>query len=147
MGSGDEVFCDHCGFSSAILEGVGFLYPSFINELKDKALNGEFGDKLKAVVEANPEGMINGEKSLYVCRKCGNWQVEPKLSYYIPAVVETTFFEDPDRTSRLYTYRHRCEKCNSVMHMHSINPGDDPELKCPECGKPLRVSDLCIMWD
>ncbi|MBR5994986.1 MAG: hypothetical protein IK026_00135 [Eubacteriaceae bacterium] len=146
MGEGAKVFCEHCGFESTILEGSGFLYPSLIKELKERAIHGEFGDKLKAVIEANPDGMINGENILYVCGKCGNWYSEPKLSYYIPTVKDA-YFEDSHTTKRLYTHRHRCEKCNSVMHMHNTNEGEALELNCPECGSRLRVSEMDIDWD
>lgn len=144
MGSGAKVICDRCGFESLITEGAGFKYPAVSEELKRKAQDGEYGDKFRTVVKENPGGSVNGESRLYVCRKCGSWKVEPKLSYYIPSGEKETFFEEAGLTRRLFTYRHRCDECGHIMH--EVDFDGRQELKCPDCGEILRVT-AGIMWD
>ena len=123
---------------------MGFAYPVLIEELKEQALNGAYGERLRAVIEGNPDGMINGEYDLYICEECGNWQAEPKLSYYIADGKDIDYFEKKGFTKRLYTHRHRCEKCDHIMH--AVELWKRPELKCPECGEILRYEEG-IMWD
>ena len=87
MGNGYALKCNNCGFEIDVMLGRGFLYPSVCQDLIEKAKNGEFGEEYRRIVVSNPHSVIDGNKELYACKKCGDLKVEENLSIYTPKEV------------------------------------------------------------
>ena len=63
-----------------------------------------------------------GDKTLYICRNCGKWKVEP---------------HDEPRV-------HKCDNCGKRMHKASDD--ETMNLACPKCGTKNESGNM-ILWD
>ena len=84
MGTKYVFKCFKCKYQIDISLGVGFSFPMVYKEIVEKAKAGDFGDTMKEFLHTFPEGRIDAEKALYLCQACGNMEVLPELSMYLP---------------------------------------------------------------
>ncbi|MBR2809134.1 MAG: hypothetical protein IKE33_02770 [Erysipelotrichaceae bacterium] len=157
MGNGYALKCNNCGFEIDVMLGRGFLYPSVCQDLIEKAKNGEFGEEYRRIVVSNPHSVIDGNKELYACKKCGDLKVEENLSIYTPKEVtskvkkgeETNLSitrwisEGRNKFKCIRRYVHKCSECNTVMKKADL---DRDSVSCPKCKGDLEI-DSWIMWD
>lgn len=64
--------------------GVCFSFPMLYKKIVEKAKSGDFGGRIKEFLNTFPEGKIDAETALYLCQGCGNMEVLPELSMYLP---------------------------------------------------------------
>ena len=166
MGTEYVFKCPKCDYHIFIPLGVGFLFPQVYNEMVEKAKSGEFGETIKDFLNTFPEGKIDAETALYVCQKCGNMEVLPDLSMYIPKG------ELPEKDNNIpwsvafpfkgesyvthmdlendyvifEEYKHKCCKCHGDYTLLTRDDIPKGALKCPHCKEVLLLGDIGF-WD
>ncbi|MBR3227670.1 MAG: hypothetical protein IKF68_03900, partial [Erysipelotrichaceae bacterium] len=132
MGLGIVYRCEKCNEVHGVMFGSGYNFPAKCLDLKQKALNGEFGKNWKQLMTENGDYVIDATYYLYYCKNCGNWEMEPSLSVFGPKYPENSNeyenFENDfrewsfcpwDRYDRKYKlvkrYRHTCSDCGNLM--------------------------------
>ena len=154
--------CPKCNYRIFISLGVGFLFPIVYQETVEKAKAGEFGDTVKEFLNTFPEGRIDAETALYVCRECGNMEVLPELSMYIPKGelpekdenlpwsvafsfkgVSYVTHNDLEKDYELFEeYKHKCSKCHGDYTLLTRYDIPNGMLKCPHCKEVLVLHDI-----
>ncbi len=175
MGHGYILRCKECHFEMTLNMGVGFLFPQVYQETMETAKSGEYGEVVQEFLISLPDGALNCENVLLQCPECGNLEMGPDLSMYIPgkdtkprekgnwsvafpfegaSYVAPWDLNDYELVRR---FEHKCSRCGAVMKC--INQKDmekkpgavlagekESEFLCPKCGKPLW-HDGILMWD
>lgn len=164
MGTGYKLRCTNCGEEFDLLFGIGFLYPEQVKRVRQSALNGEFGEEWKKIINDNPYYIIEPKEYLYWCPKCHCFEMGEELSIYKPKNLddllkqqrgEKTVKEwgyDPWGISRdnyelVKEFVRECPKCKTKMERKDEDEIEDLELICPECGGKLTNTDTIINWD
>lgn len=151
MGQGISCKCNKCGYEFGANLGVGFFYPSLVDETKEAMIKGEFGNTAKEFFEKNPNGTVDCENVVARCKKCKEYHVVPKLYLYKPKLGFNdkermiwdldTYFELSEK------YRHVCD-CGEELEIieNAEEKAVSGELSCLKCGGVMTLNDI-IMWD
>lgn len=51
MGQGFTIKCEKCGTENSYLQGIGFMYYSFLERTKEDVIKGKFGKDAKAFLQ------------------------------------------------------------------------------------------------
>lgn len=166
MGQGVMYKCSKCHKSYNANWGVGFLFPQVYEKMMKDIKNGKYGAEWQKIVLSDETIAADAEEYIYVCRKCGNWGIEPGLSLYAAnnqdAAQECTeerrwfsrgtgVFVAPYELGENYHILkcriHQCSKCGSRMHKATVIEAYN--LKCPHCGSEPdeNTKREKIMWD
>ena len=155
--------CKKCNYHKFIHLGIGFLFPKVYNDIVDEAKNGKYGKEIQAFLNMFSEGRIDAEDVLIVCQECGNIEVVPDLSMYIPKneipkkddklpwsvefpfiglsyLTHNDLINDYDLFER---YDHKCSKCQGkteIIARDSIKQKNT--LKCPYCKSVLSLTGI-----
>lgn len=153
MGTKYVFKCSKCNYQIDISLGVGFSFPRTYKEIVEKAKSGDLGDTIKEFLHTFPEGRIDVEPALYVCQGCGNMEVLPDLSLYLPkgkAPKGKSYV--PHRALEneyvlFESYPHKCSNCQSI---DSLIPRKEilssRFIKCPQCKVALELIEFG-RWD
>ena len=169
MGTGYSFHCNHCGASQEAWLGVGMMFPTVCEETLAEAREGKYGQKLKEAAESEPFVGVSAEQRIYVCGKCGHWEVRTDASVYgladkvkgpdapfgektiaewgdIPYVAK---WVDEGMFRLIEEYAPDCPECGGPMCAQDVDEGAgiDPKLRCNSCGYPLSPGDLIVRWD
>ena len=155
--------CSKCDYQISISLGVGFLFPRVYKETVERAKSGEFGETIRDFLNTFPEGRIDAEPALYICQECGNMEVLPELSMYLPKG------ELPERDNNILwsvvfpfkgesyvthmdlendydifeEYKHKCSKCQRnytlILKEEILSNG---LIKCPRCKVDLDLIEF-----
>ena len=165
MGNAYSFKCK-CGYSFGASLGVGFLFPVEYQELWNSARDGKLGKELETFLSEHPEGIINADRVVARCRKCGKYKCVRNLSMYLPIrstgrterrwSVAMPFenvecaapwdLEDSDRYQLYADYQHKCDACDGDMEIISEDRLVKEGIICPECGRPVGRGET-ILWD
>lgn len=153
MGTKYVFKCSKCDYQIDISLGVSFLFPRTYKEIVEKAKSGDFGETMKEFLHTFPEGRIDVENALYVCQGCGNMEVLPELSMYLPkgkAPKGKSYVthRDLERDYVLFeSYPHKCSNC---QRMDTLIPREEilssRFIKCPQCKVALDLIEFG-RWD
>ena len=135
VGQIKRVICKACGYEATVTEGVGFQGFAYLEEQKQKILDGEIPCSDEVI------GILREGGSL----SCGAACLCPKCREIVSD--GTIFCAAPDETGakRIYPFGEpKCEKCSGEL----IPLGDiwSPEVVCPKCGGKLDRG-VIIMYD
>ena len=160
MGNGLKFVCAECGEEYSVDYGIGFGFPRVYKKCIQALKKGKYGSEWKELFLSNKYAVIDAESYVYLCKKCGHWEVEEGLSLYVPKNPEKIlkrikeagkdFYVMSDELK--YNYRllkrriHKCSKCGKVMH--KANSEEEFFLKCPKCGTKPRLGNVFpVYWD
>ena len=130
--------------------GVGMHYPHACAETMQEMRDGGYGDEWRQVVTEYPDGAVDCERQIYLCDKCGHFEVDEVRDYYIPTESNNhngccVWDAKSDEYQLIRRFSHICPKCQSEMRI--ANPEADT-LVCPDCHSPLMLNPFgMIMWD
>ena len=164
MGSGFSYECKKCKKEYSVRLGIGMLFPRVYQKILSDIKTGFYGDELKNLVNSQQYVAVNASKRVYICRHCGNWNLEyamdlytpvnieeiSKQKYgaktvdewgYIPYVIPYSLKEDYKLLKR---FIHKCPVCDKRTHMASEK--ELKELSCPHC-KAKNSKAEYIDWD
>ena len=132
MGKAYSYKCDKCSHVETMFTGIGFRYPSMLEELKAEILEGKHGTKAEEALKKYPEANVDFEEKFYRCPNCG--KVECKKHIMIST----------DEGNRIQV-KYKCSRCNETMLMMVRIP---ESMKCPKCSGTLHI-DLkdIVLWD
>lgn len=154
MGTKYVFKCFKCKYQIDISLGVGFSFPMLYKEIVEKAKSGDFGETMKEFLHTFPEGRIDAENALYLCQACGNMEVLPELSLYLPKGEAPKRFpfkgesyvthRDLERDYALFeAYQHKCSKCQRI---DTLIPREEilssKFIKCPQCKVALDLIEF-----
>lgn len=149
--------------------GVGFLFPKLYADIMDGIRKGKFGKTTQRFLEEHPDGAIDCERTVCICKNCGTLKQAVNLDMYIPKPgyeqpkhdiwsgafpFEGASYVDKSDLKEEYElyqhYPHRCPKCRKTMRTLCANEFlwkiENKELKCPICGSTLELQSV-MMWD
>jgi len=129
MGQGCTFRCEQCDYVIEYLQGVGFLFYKEAEDILADMKSGKMGKKVMEAANAATNPEVNHSRELYRCKKCGELRPDMRIELY-------------DEGKQLLSKQHRCGKCHSEMEIVK----NTEKLKCPQCGKPLALTDV-LMWD
>ena len=166
MGQGISLLCA-CGKKENITLGIGMMYPEICEETVDDIVNGVYGNEWKTLYESKKYIVIDGEKYLFYCEKCGCWEVSLGLDLYEPNNIEEVrkiyYGKKMVEESRyvlymgewkreqyyhlLKEYSHLCPKCKNIMiKTNDFEKSIFDNLVCTHCGKTMQRHGI-LMWD
>lgn len=160
MGEGLDFVCAECGERYSVNWGSGFRFPDNYSKCIKKLKKGKYGLEWKELFLSNKYVAIDADNHIYLCKKCGHWEVEEGLSLYIPKNPEKISKKIKESGKIFYVmdyelksdYRllkrriHKCSKCGKIMH--KANYEEELFLKCPKCGAIPRIENVSpIYWD
>ncbi len=131
MGTVSLYKCEECGLEKQFTLGVGMLYFSVVEEVKDKILSGFYGKDAQKFLNDNPKADIDLSNEIFVCEKCKRYIND----YHILLLGDNECFE----------IKYKCHKCSAEMKQ-AESPSS---LICPKCKKETLklVDDEYILWD
>ena len=117
-----------CKTKEAVAKQIYFSLPEEPEKNTKKLLKavseGTFGEEWKQLLLDHPEGSVDCSYDLYICEKCGNWENEERMDFYLPCGEPKYKAVNPyskDAGYSLYRkYDHVCGKCGSMMHCHHL---------------------------
>ena len=84
MGNGRVFRCEKCNNGSILMVGVGAGFPDEYKEVIKDIKNGVYGENYKEKLLSRKDIAVDLETNLYVCDKCGDWNVNYCFDFYIP---------------------------------------------------------------
>lgn len=151
MGQGISCKCNKCGYEFGANLGMGFFYPSFVSEVKEAMIKGEYGKAPKEFFSKNPDGTVDCENVVARCNKCKIYGVVPRLHLYKPKPgfsADETIIWDLDTYFELAEkYVHIC-KCGEELELieNAEEKAVSGELSCLKCGGVMTLNNI-ICWD
>ena len=163
MGAGINVSCK-CKSKSYML-GVGMMFPDEYKTTVDMIKAGKFGEEGKNIMRTVKYAVVDIEKSLYFCEKCGNITRAKSMDYYAPKNVDKAakekygiktveewgevpywapYMDFDNNYSLIKKTQHKCSICK-----HEMIRVDEEKLrnmKCPKCGEKYEVFQD-MLWD
>ena len=135
MGTGFQLSCRRCGYTLEAELGIGFRYPVVYRKILESAKAGRLGEGPQRFLEEHPDGVLNCNTVLLVCRECGCLKTGPDLSMHLPKSGEVPSVEErwpapfryDDVSCRLTQqtleedylpagrYQYECHKCGGMM--------------------------------
>lgn len=118
-----------CGDETHYLQGIGFRYFSFLQEVKEEVRVGKFGKEAQAFIIEN---------EVYFCKDCKYLKqgVEINMSY----------------GDKSFQKQYRCGKCRKVI-MKPVKLDTEKQYKkfaqipCKKCGDSEHILIDFLMWD
>lgn len=155
MGMGKAFKCENCGESFVTLMGIGEEFPREYQEIVSDIKDGKYGEDFKNIMLSREGVVVDLEKCLYVCDKCGSGEQNLCFDFYVPKkqediekVSKKGFYVTPSELKEDYELilkiEHTCDKCNSEMR--KVDYMETVALDCPECGSKMKEDGL-INWD
>ena len=151
MGQGINCRCNKCGYEFGANLGVGFFYPSLVEETKAAMIKGELGLQAKEFFEKYPDGTVDCSSVVAGCKKCKEYRAVPKLHLYMPKpsirgkrpeIWNLDAYFDLEEK-----YKHVCD-CGEELEI--IEDAEEKavsgDLPCLKCGGIMTLNDI-IMWD
>ena len=131
MGTVSLYECEECGLEKQFTLGVGMLYFSVVEEVKDKIMSGFYGEDAQKFLNDNPRADIDLSNEIFVCEKCKRYTNEYRI-----------LLLGGDET---FEIKYKCSKCSAEMK-YIESPSS---LTCPKCKKETLklVDDEYILWD
>ena len=165
MGEGIGFKCSRCQKEYGAFWGIGFMFPIEYEKEMRAAKAGKYGAEWKNLTKGEKYVAIDASSHVYVCGKCGYWNVEPNRSLYVPKNPEALRIKykmecgkklesrksvmpcDLAEDYRILKRRmHKCGKCGSIMRR--IRNVKRIQLPCPYCGgAPEESGENRIIWD
>lgn len=151
MGMSYGFKCKNCDYWTWFMLGVGKGFCLEDEKFMSKVRNGDYGRELTDFLEMCPDGEIDTQLTVTVCRDCGNIENVPDLSMYIPKDGTVKNPVDPKwfylHGYELFErYQHKCSKCHGnadVVAKWDIEPNF--KLRCPKC-KIVLIPDGGEHW-
>ena len=84
MGYGSLMSCMKCQKNYQLFTGCGMEYFLEYKRLMAQIRKGKFGPKMQKIVLDDDFVAVDAEQKLYVCDKCGYWNVEKACHLYKP---------------------------------------------------------------
>ena len=72
MGMGKIFKCENCGESFITMMGIGMNFPFEYQEIVNDIKNGKYGEEFKDLMLSREGVVVDLEKCLYICDKCGS---------------------------------------------------------------------------
>ncbi len=155
MGAGRFFRCPNCGDGCVLATGVGEMYGEEYKGVVKDIKDGVYGEDFKNLMLSRNDVIVDLEKNLYICDKCGEWTVNYCFDFYVPKTKEESeraskkgFCVYPHELKENYEcilkVEHTCEKCKSGMR--KVAPNEEVSLKCEMCGT-VMLQNSSIDWD
>ena len=151
MGTGHTYNCKCKSTYKSIHVGIGMMYPRICERTYVSALDGDYGESWKTIIESHPNGGFDCEKVVYKCSYCDYWEVDTKKSYYIPQrdyTLRGKYIMWIDKAFKrvkcIKTFRHICPCCSKTMHIANL---ENETLICQKCSTPIKIHFGTINWD
>ena len=165
MGQGSGYRCPKCGYRLDAMLGAGFAYPHVYEETVAKMKSGELGEEAKQFFVDHPDGAVNAENELAVCKECGRYDTVPALKLYVPkegyvhrpagrwsvaVPAKGVSFVAPwdleDHYVKVGQLKQHCQSCGGTLKILSERTIARKGLTCPCCGERL-VEEEQMFWD
>lgn len=138
MGQGFTVRCMKCGDESHYLQGIGFRYYAFLQEVKEEVKAGKYGKEAQAFITEYPDCDFNARNEVYYCKDCKYLKqgVEINMTY----------------GDKSFKNQYRCGKCRKVI-MKPLKIDTERQYKkliqipCRKCGDSEHIAVDFMMWD
>lgn len=163
MGSGGTLSCKHCGYEKEVMLGFGMSYPYVCQDILDKMLQGEYGEKLQTYASSISHPGICTQLMLFQCESCHSLSDDSYLALCapigdnqeesIPFCVgmepspnpSYVMFSDIGKTHQVIARKkHICRRCN--QNMKTISNPRHVTVACPKCASTLVWEDT-LCWD
>lgn len=136
MGSGYCIGCDSCGYRDSYGLGQGMLSEVNGYLYLQEAAAGKLGKTMQQLVEKYPEGKMDTDRSLYIC-KCGNLTADTYIVFS---------YRDGEKEHHRSIAK-KCPECHRNMKRYSVYRVTEGDMFCPKCGGKLFVEMTPLMWD
>ena len=156
MGNGRVFRCEKCNNGSILMVGVGAGFPDEYKEIIKDIKNGVYGENYKEKLLSRKDIAVDLETNLYVCDKCGDWNVNYCFDFYIPKdkedidkISKEDFYIYPnelkERFERIEQIVHYCDECKNEMRK-IVDINEDISLKCNICNSNMKEEGF-MNWD
>lgn len=155
MGYIYSLCCKKCRYKLDIMFGVGRMYPKVYEQTRNAALNGELGSEIQKFLLDNPDGRISVSRVLGKCGSCGQYEVVPDLTMYLPdknIPARKSWYLPEWQLGEYYKvfakYPHKCRKCGGAQEIFTDKDLEEraEELKCPSCNAEMTAK-FRGFWD
>lgn len=132
--------------------GVGMSFPRVFAKIMCKARNGEFGEVPQKFLLENPNGVLDVSNVLAKCVQCGQYDIVPDLTMYLPK--NPCHNKDFPMTWELREhykifaeYQHKCKQCGGNVEIFKETDFETWKCKitCPYCQGQMGVAKG--VWD
>lgn len=138
MGQGFTMRCMSCGDESHYMQGIGFRYYAFLQEVKEDVIDGKFGKEAQAFIADYPDCEFDARNEVYFCNHCKYLKqgVEINMTY----------------GDKSFQKQYRCGKCRKVI-MKPVKLNTEMQYKkltqipCKKCGDSEHITVDFLMWD
>ena len=155
MGDGRYLRCSNCNNGSILALGVGMAFPEEYKDTLKDIKDGVYGEEYKKMMLSRKDIAVDLENNLYLCEKCGEWEVNYCFDFYVPknngeSVIKEKScvypYELKEGYERIFKAVHICNNCKSEMR--KVEPNENVFLKCPICNSNMNRSDsIDVNWD
>ena len=155
MGQGYVLKCKNCDYKYTAMTSIGMLFPVEYRDTMKDIRDGRLGEEYRAFVEENPDAVVNLDRKVGICDKCGRIDTLMELSLYKPLKPSSEYREEeyvmPLELEECYIkckdYEHKCSCGGNIRLISLEDEGDIGLLKCPICGSALEIGQDRILWD
>lgn len=138
MGQGITIHCMKCGSENHYLQGIGFRYYAFLQEVKEDVIAGKFGKEAQSFITDYPDCEFDARNEVYFCNDCRYLKqgVEINMSY----------------GDKSFAKQYRCGKCRKTI-MKPLKLKTERQYKklsripCKKCGDSEHITVNFLMWD
>lgn len=138
MGDGFTRRCMSCGEEAHYMKGIGFMYFSFLQEVKKDVISGKLGKEAQAFITDHPDCEFDAWNEVYFCDECKYLKqgVEVNMSY----------------GDKSFKKQYRCGKCRkAIMKPLKLNTEKQykklHQIPCKKCGDSEHIVIDFLMWD
>ena len=138
MGDGFILRCEKCGTENSYLQGIGFMYHSFLKRTKEDVIKVKFGKEAQTFITENPDCGFDARNEVYLCPKCE--YIKQGVDFRMKTV------------DKEYKKTYRCGKCKKAeMKPIKLDTMRQYErlsrVPCPKCNDKGKKNIGMMMWD
>lgn len=130
VGKAYHVKCTECAYEETFYLGIGANDADMVREAIEDLSSGGYGEAALAFAMHYESGLVECQRMLYRCRKCGRLETRIKMRM----IGEDMSFSQP----------YFCTACGKLLGQ--VKPADVKKQSCPRCGKPIEVVET-FRWD
>ena len=147
MGSFYQFQCKRGKFKLQVDLGVGIMFPIVYENVMDSARRGELGEDVQKFLLEHPNGVLDAANVLVKCVDCGQYEIVPDLTMYLP---KDDSHEEKSPFGWLLReyykvfaeYRHKCKHCGGDVEIFKEEDFKRwrNKITCPYCGGHPRIA-------